>query len=545
MTPSGPVRGFVIAAPSSGSGKTVATLALLALLRSQGLRVSSGKIGPDYIDPAFHQAATGRTCFNLDSWAMRQATLQALLAEAGRAADLVVVEGVMGLFDGVPFAAGGADGSTAELARLLDLPVILVLNAKGQGATAAAVLKGLAGFDPRLRIAGVIFNNVGSAAHGAILAEAVAPLGIPLLATIPRSKELIVPERHLGLKQAGEMPDLAAFLRKAAEALRPTLDVDRLMAMAGVIRPVAAPLLPTVPPLGQRIAVAQDIAFAFAYPFQLEAWRRAGAEVLPFSPLADAGPPADADAVFLPGGYPELHAGGLAGNSKFPQWVIGGCGTRRGDLRRMRRLHGPRRGAGRRAGPAPPHGRPAAGRHQLRQTQAASRLPDRRRPGGGPARRGGRAVQGPRVPLLHRGQRGRRRSPVHGERCHGSRSGQLRSPAGKCLRLLPSSCGQRLKPRRWVANPCLASGIRAIYRSSPEPERQRAGRRGRKQMSDMSRAISVTGTSAVSTRTSTLTAALFLALFGAGLIYGVGFAGADILHNAAHDVRHSNGFPCH
>ncbi len=317
MTSGGPVRGFVIAAPSSGSGKTVATLALLALLRSQGLRVSSGKIGPDYIDPAFHQAATGRTCFNLDSWAMRPATLQALLAEAGRAADLVVVEGVMGLFDGVPFAAGGADGSTAELARLLDLPVILVLNAKGQGATAAAVLKGLAGFDPRLRIAGVILNNVGSVAHRAILAAAVAPLGIPVLAAIPRSKELVVPERHLGLQQAGEMPDLAAFLRKAAEALRPSLDVERLLAMAGVIRPVAAPLLPTVPPLGQRIAVAQDTAFAFAYSFQLEAWRRTGAEVLPFSPLADAGPAAEADAVFLPGGYPELHAGRLAGNANF------------------------------------------------------------------------------------------------------------------------------------------------------------------------------------------------------------------------------------
>lgn len=317
MSTGGPARGFVIAAPSSGSGKTVTTLALLALLKSRGIRVSSGKIGPDYIDPAFHQAASGRPCFNLDSWAMRPETLRALLAGAARDADLVVVEGVMGLFDGVPLAADGPDGSTAELARILDLPVVLVLNAKGQGATAAAVLKGLADFDPRLSIGGVIFNNVGSAAHREILGAAVAPLGIPILGFLPRNADLIVPERHLGLRQAGEMPNLRAFLEKAAEAARHNLDVDRLIAAACPIEAAAAPFGPTIPPLGQRIAVAQDIAFAFCYPFQLEAWRRAGADVRLFSPLADEAPAGDADAVFLPGGYPELHAGRLAGNRRF------------------------------------------------------------------------------------------------------------------------------------------------------------------------------------------------------------------------------------
>ena len=315
MTPSGPARGFVIAAPSSGSGKTVTTLSLLALLKAQGIRVSSGKVGPDYIDPAFHRAATGRTCFNLDSWAMRPATLRSLLAEAARGAELVVIEGVMGLFDGVPQAK--QDGSTAELARQLDLPVILVMNAKGQGATAAAVLKGLAGFDPRLRIGGVIFNKAGSAAHREILTEGVAPLGIPVLGFVPRDDGLDLPDRHLGLKQAGEMPDLLAFLDKAAATIRPHIDVERLIAASGPIRTAAEPLGSTIPPLGQRIAVAQDIAFAFSYAFQLEAWRRAGAEVHPFSPLADEAPNEDADAVFLPGGYPELHAGKLAGNRRF------------------------------------------------------------------------------------------------------------------------------------------------------------------------------------------------------------------------------------
>jgi cobyrinic acid a,c-diamide synthase len=315
MTSGGPARGFVIAAPSSGSGKTVTTLSLLALLKAKGIRVSSGKVGPDYIDPAFHQAATGRTCFNLDSWAMRPATLRSLLAEAARNAELVVIEGVMGLFDGVPHAEH--DGSTAELARLLDLPVILVMNAKGQGATAAAVLKGLAGFDPRIRIAGVIFNKAGSAAHREILTEAVAPLGIPVLGFVPRDDGLDLPERHLGLKQAGEMPNLQAFLSQAAETIGPHLGIDRLLAAAGPIRTAAEPLGSTIPPLGQRIAVAEDIAFAFSYSFQLEAWRRAGAEVRPFSPLADETPKPDADAVFLPGGYPELHAGKLAGNRRF------------------------------------------------------------------------------------------------------------------------------------------------------------------------------------------------------------------------------------
>jgi cobyrinic acid a,c-diamide synthase len=305
--------GLILAAPASGSGKTAITLALLALARRNGIAISSAKAGPDYIDPAFHAAATGRPCFNLDGWAMRPATLRAVLAETARNAAFVVIEGVMGLFDGASVGPGAATGSTADLAVALDLPVVLVMNAKGQGATAAAVLEGLAGHRPDVRVAGVIFNRVGGPGHRAILAAAAETAHIPVFGYIPALPALSLPERHLGLRQAGEIGDLDGFLAAAADAIAPHLDPDALL---GVAAPIAGSggALPGLAPLGQRIAVARDIAFAFAYPAQLEAWRRGGAEVSFFSPLADEAPDAEADAVFLPGGYPELHAGRLANN---------------------------------------------------------------------------------------------------------------------------------------------------------------------------------------------------------------------------------------
>jgi len=312
-----PARGLIIAAPASGSGKTAITLSLLALLKQRGVAVSSAKVGPDYIDPAFHQAATGRPCFNLDSWAMRPETLRALAAQAGEGADITVIEGVMGLFDGAETGPGGASGSTADLGALLDLPVVLVMNVKGQGATAGAVLAGLARHRPGVRIAGVIFNQVGGPVHRQILAEAAGGLEIPALGFLPRLQPLAMPERHLGLKQAGEIADIGAFLSAAAAAIAPHLDVERILSIAA---PMAGPKASAplgIPPLGQHIAVAQDIAFAFAYPAQLEAWRRQGATLSLFSPLGDQAPDAGADAVFLPGGYPELHAGKLASNRAY------------------------------------------------------------------------------------------------------------------------------------------------------------------------------------------------------------------------------------
>jgi len=312
-----PARGLIIAAPASGSGKTAVTLALLALLKQRGISVSSAKVGPDYIDPAFHQAATGRSCFNLDSWAMRPETLRALLAESAAGADLTLIEGVMGLYDGAEIGPGGATGSTADLAAMFDLPVVLVMNVKGQGATAGAVLAGLARHRASVRIAGVIFNQVGGAVHRQILTAAAEELGIPALGFLPRLPALAMPERHLGLKQAGEIADRAGFLAAAAASIAPHIDLERLISIAGPIATAPAEHVLGVPPLGQRIAVAQDIAFAFAYPAQLEAWRRAGATLAFFSPLADEAPDGGTDAVFLPGGYPELHAGKLASNAGY------------------------------------------------------------------------------------------------------------------------------------------------------------------------------------------------------------------------------------
>ena len=304
---------LIIAAPASGSGKTMLTLALLRALRNRGVAVSSFKVGPDYIDSAFHQAACGRTCYNLDPWAMQPATLAGLLAQTGEAVELVIGEGVMGLFDG---AADGT-GSTADLAASAGLPVVLVVDVAGQAASAAAVIQGFAGFRADVRVAGVIFNRVGGSGHVRALERACRSLDMPILGYLPRSTDLALPDRHLGLVQAAERTDLDGFLDRAAALVAAQIDLMALQAMA------APPALPTafprrpLPVLGQRIAVARDPAFAFTYPHLIDDWRAAGAEIVHFSPLADETPDSTADAVFLPGGYPELHAGRLAGNRIF------------------------------------------------------------------------------------------------------------------------------------------------------------------------------------------------------------------------------------
>jgi len=208
-------RGLIVAAPRSGAGKTVITLALLAALRRRGIAVRAAKTGPDYIDPGFHAAATGAPSCNLDSWAMTPALLDALAAAAVDNAEILVVEGVMGLFDGVA-GPPGRRGSTADLAARFQLPVLLVLDVTGQSQSAAAVLRGFAAHDPAVRIAGVILNRVGSERHRALVSDAIAalstPTPIPVLGAIPRNPALALPERHLGLVQAGEHPDLAARL---------------------------------------------------------------------------------------------------------------------------------------------------------------------------------------------------------------------------------------------------------------------------------------------------------------------------------------------
>jgi cobyrinic acid a,c-diamide synthase len=310
---SGP--GLIIAAPASGSGKTTVTLALLRALRRNGIAVASFKVGPDYIDPAFHARASGRPCVNLDCWAMRIETLAGLTDDLTREARLVIGEGVMGLFDG---AADGR-GSTADLASLFDLPVILVVDARGMAASAAALVEGFTRHRDDVEVAGIIFNRVGSEAHTALLRRACDDrFAQPVLGCLPDDPRLELPERHLGLIQAEEVPALDDFLDRAAALVAEHVDLPRLRRLArpfglGLYGPAAQPLRP----LGQRIAVARDVAFAFAYPAVLDGWRAAGAEIMFFSPLADEPPDAGATAVYLPGGYPELHAGRLAANDVF------------------------------------------------------------------------------------------------------------------------------------------------------------------------------------------------------------------------------------
>ncbi|MGH6932195.1 MAG: cobyrinate a,c-diamide synthase, partial [Dongiaceae bacterium] len=307
-------RGFIIGAPASNSGKTVVTLALLRALARAGTRVSSFKVGPDYIDPAYHAAASGRVCFNLDLWAMRPATVAALMARLQEDAELVIGEGVMGLFDG----ADEKSGSTADVAAWTGWPVLLVVDVRGQAASAAAVVRGFLQHRADVPIAGLIFNRVGGAAHEQVICKSVEPLGVPVVGCVPRDPALALPERHLGLVQAGERGDLDQFLEHAADRIRRHVDLDALLALARPARPIDTVANESgLVPLGQRIAVARDNAFAFAYPAVLEGWRRAGAELTFFSPLADQAPAATATAIYLPGGYPELHAGRLAANHRF------------------------------------------------------------------------------------------------------------------------------------------------------------------------------------------------------------------------------------
>lgn len=310
-------KGLIIAAASSGSGKTTVTLALLALLKRRGIAVASCKVGPDYIDPQFHARATGRPCFNLDGWAMRPATLAHLVHQASRDAALLIVEGVMGLFDGAPTDADLAPGSTAEIAALTKLPVVLVLRAKGIGATAAALLQGLKQHHRDVQVAGVIFNEVGGERHRAMLAQAAARADLSVLGCLPVFEDIALPSRHLGLVQAREHDSFDRYLDRLCAHVGPYLDLEALRALATT--PVVAQSEPsrTIPPLGQRIAVADDVAFGFSYAETLVGWRTAGAEIAPFSPLAGEAPDQAADAIYLPGGYPELHAGKLAANTAF------------------------------------------------------------------------------------------------------------------------------------------------------------------------------------------------------------------------------------
>lgn len=312
--------GLIIGAPRSGAGKTTLTLGLLRALRRRGTRVQPFKCGPDYIDPAFHAMAVGRTSYNVDSWAMRWPLAATLMANAAQGADLCVAEALMGFFDGVALPGQWGNGASADLAAVTGWPVILVLDVSGQSQTAAAVARGFQGLREGVTIAGVVLNRTGSARHIRLASDAMAAIGMPVVGALPRTPTIELPERHLGLVQAEETEALDARLDALADFVEANVNVPRLAELAKPGR-VSVGSPPRIRPPGQRIALARDAAFSFVYPHLVEVWRSAGAEIIPFSPLANEAPDPGADVVWLPGGYPELHAGALTAADRFKAGV--------------------------------------------------------------------------------------------------------------------------------------------------------------------------------------------------------------------------------
>jgi cobyrinic acid a,c-diamide synthase len=325
-------RALIVSAPRSASGKTTVALGIIGALARRGIRVRGLKSGPDYIDTAFHSAASGAPACNLDTWAMPPALLDAVMQDAAASADMLVIEGAMGLFDGIA-GAPGRRGSTADLALRFGIPVLLVLDVSGQSQSAAAVVRGFASHDSSVRVGAVVLNRVGSKRHAELVRAAIAPLEVPVLGALPRDEGLHIPERHLGLVQAGEHDDLPARLDYLTRLCERHLDIDTMIAMAS--RPLIAAQagiqtesLPPLAPPGQCIALARDAAFSFIYPHLVQGWRRAGAQMMPFSPLADEAPPECCDCCWLPGGYPELHAPALAAAQRFRTGLVKFAQTR-------------------------------------------------------------------------------------------------------------------------------------------------------------------------------------------------------------------------
>ena len=320
------MKSVIIAATHSGSGKTTITLGIMECLKRRGLRVAPFKVGPDFIDPGYHRLVTGRPSINLDGWMCAESFVQDTFYRHLEGADIAVIEGVMGLFDGI----GGSceAGSTAQIAKIIGSPVILLVDAKSQARSAAAVVKGFAEFDLQVRIAGVIFNNVGSETHGRILQEAVESLGmgIKVVGCLPRDERLHIPSRHLGLMTAEENPLSSEFLEHLVEILWDKLDlgllwaagtpyaIDQSLPFSGGMISTSDISKKSVDLTAIKIAVARDYAFCFVYEDNLRLLRQAGAEIVEFSPLQAERLPDGISGIYLPGGYPELFADTLAAN---------------------------------------------------------------------------------------------------------------------------------------------------------------------------------------------------------------------------------------
>ncbi|HET6793005.1 MAG TPA: cobyrinate a,c-diamide synthase, partial [Acidimicrobiales bacterium] len=303
----------VVAGTSSGVGKTTVATGLMAALRGAGYRPAGAKVGPDFIDPGYHALACGRPPRNLDAWLCGPQSIGPLAARAAAGADLLVIEGVMGLFDG---ASDGTVSSTADVARLLEAPVLLVVDASAMSSSVAALVHGYATFDPTVNLAGVILNRVGSEGHEVLLREALAGTAIPVVGALHRDDGLQWRDRHLGLVPVAEEPErVEEALDRLAAAVAAQVDLDAVVRIARSVtrRGEADPLLPRPGP-PSLVAVAAGAAFTFTYTDTVEALTAAGAEVVTFDPLTDAGLPEGTDGLIVGGGFPEVHAAALSAN---------------------------------------------------------------------------------------------------------------------------------------------------------------------------------------------------------------------------------------
>lgn len=304
---------LVVAGTHSGSGKTTVATGLMAALRRRGLAVAAAKVGPDFIDPGYHALATGRPGRNLDAWICGESAIGPLAGRASAGADVLIVEGVMGMFDGASDPVG--TGSTAHVTRLLDAPVVLVIDASSVSRSVAAMVHGFATYEPDVRVAGVLLNRVGSDGHEVLLREALLPLGIPVLGALRRDDAFAWRDRHLGLVPVVEhRARVERSLDALATAMEAYVDLDGLVATAGRASRVPVPALPPPTPSGRvRLAVAGGPAFSFVYPDNLEAFEAAGAELVPFDPRVDARLP-EAEGLYVGGGFPEVFVEELAAN---------------------------------------------------------------------------------------------------------------------------------------------------------------------------------------------------------------------------------------
>lgn len=310
-------KALIVSAPRSGAGKTSIAIGLMRAFTKRGLRVCGVKSGPDFIDPGFHKAATYHSGFNLDSWAMEPDMIKHYLSKASSDNDLIIIEGSMGLFDGIP-AGDNRTGAVADIARQFQIPVLLVLDVSGHAQTAAAIVKGFQLYDTEVPVSGIVLNRVASERHENLIKGAIEHIHCPVVGSVKRNSVPVLSERYLGLVQASEYDELENFIEKLALTVEDSLNLDKILVQAkGLNITSKSGNIFALPPPAQHIALAHDAAFTFIYPHIFNEWERTGIKITLFSPLADEAPPKECDLCWLPGGYPEIYAEQLSKAYKF------------------------------------------------------------------------------------------------------------------------------------------------------------------------------------------------------------------------------------